>query len=375
MKVILLADPFSAHVIKWANGLNSKGIEVLVFGLSTYDPSQFDHGIRIEIFKIPQFVKWQKDGNWMKTAYLLSIFRLKKVIKEFGCDILHAHSASSYGLLGSLANFHPYIISVWGNDVYNFPQKSKLFSSLLKYNFDKCDRIFSTSKIMARETSKYTAKRIDVTPFGIDLKIFKPGCSVSLFEQNDIVIGTIKSLEKKYGSEDLLNAFIILKNKYPELPLKLLFVGRGSLENNLKKIIKENGLEASVIITGFVPFNKISDYHNMLDIYVAPSTEDSETFGVAILEASACEKPVIVSDVGGLPEVVAENQTGFFCKPNNPEMLAEKIEKLIFNAELRGKMGETGRKFVLENYNWDNNLNQIIAVYDELIGNKKENME
>jgi len=67
------------------------------------------------------------------------------------------------------------------------------------------------------------------------LKNFKPCKSESLFDEKDIVIGTIKSLERKYGSEDLLKAFIIVKNKYPELPLKLLLVGRGSLEEPLKK--------------------------------------------------------------------------------------------------------------------------------------------
>jgi glycosyltransferase involved in cell wall biosynthesis len=374
MKLVLLADPFSAHVIKWANGLNSKGIEVLVFGLSEYDPTQFDPRIRIEAFKIPQFVKWQIDGNWMKSTYLFSIIKLKQVIKKFKCDILHAHSASSYGLLGALANFHPYVISVWGNDVYNFPQKSEFYSNLIKFNFRRCEQIFSTSKIMARETSKYTDKEIFVTPFGIDIEKFKPFYSESLFGKNDIVIGTIKSLEKKYGSEDLLKAFIILKNKYPELPLKLLLVGRGSLENYLKKIIKDNRLEDSVIITGFIPFNQIPRYQNMLDIYVAPSTEESETFGVAILEASACEKPVIVSDIGGLPEVVVENQTGFFTRPNNPEMLSAKIELLIFDYELRKKMGAAGRKFVCKNYNWDDNLNQIISVYNQLIENKSESI-
>jgi len=108
----------------------------------------------------------------MKSTYLLSIVRFKRVIKKFGCDILHAHSASSYGLLGSLVNFHPYVISVWGNDVYNFPQKSSFYSNLIKYNFKRCDLILSTSKIMAKETSKYSPKGIIVTPFGIDIEKF-----------------------------------------------------------------------------------------------------------------------------------------------------------------------------------------------------------
>ena len=366
MKVLLLADAVSSHTIKWANGLHDKGIEISIFGLSSCDHTQYKPGIKIDIFSIPQLIKWQTDGSLLKTAYLLALPRLKKIIRNLKPDIVHAHSASSYGLLGALSHFHPFVISVWGNDVYNFPQKSIFFKKVLAYNLIKSDMLFSTSKLMAEETKKYTNKNIRVVPFGIDIEIFKPKKTESYFSENDIVIGTIKSIEKKYGTENLVRAFKKVKENHPGIPLKLLIVGRGSMTGYIKSLVKDLGIESDVKITGFVSYDKIADYHRMLDIYTAMSTEDSESFGVAVLEASACETPVIVSNVGGLPEVVDNNITGFVIPHSNVELLVEKIE-LLFDEDLRKKFGNAGRTRVMKHFNWDDNLKQMVNNYNEIL--------
>lgn len=373
MRVIVLGDPSSAHIIKWANGIHSKGAKVLVYGISAADYTQYDSGIEIEVFQIPEYIRLKPDGNLLKTIYLSSLPSLKKIIKKFSCELLHAQSASSYGLLGALANFHPYVISVWGNDVYIFPQKNKIFKKILEYSLERADVITSSSKTMAKYTGKFTNKQILVTHGGIMLDKFKPmKRDNSIFKNDDFVIGTVKMMEPKYGSEDILDAFNLLKKKYPEKPLKLLMVGRGSMINYLTEKSKALGISDSVNFTGRVPFDQVPKYHNMLDIYLAPSTDDSESFGVGILEAAACGKPVIVSNIGGLPEVVRDNITGFMVPPNSPEKLAEKIEKLILDEELRKKFGDNGRRFVEEEYDYDKILDYIISIYENAIRKKKE---
>jgi glycosyltransferase involved in cell wall biosynthesis len=97
------------------------------------------------------------------------------------------------------------------------------------------------------------------------------------------------------------------------------------------------------------------------------SSLDSESFGVAVVEASACEIPVVVSDVGGLPEVVENNISGFIVKSRDPEAAAIAIEKLILSKSLRLKMGNAGRERVLQNYNWTNNVTLVIEIYNSLI--------
>lgn len=372
MRLVLLSDPSSAHIMKWANGIHSRGAKVLVLGLSEVDNSQYNDGIDLELFKIPDKIKLQNDGNLLKSAYLLSLPFVKKMIKKYNCNILHAQSASSYGLLGALSNFHPYVISVWGNDVYIFPHKNKVFKNILMYSLRKADMITSSSKTMANYSKRFTDKEIFVTPGGIVLDKFKPlKRETHLVKENDIVIGTVKMMEKKYGSEDILDAFNILKKKHSGLPLKLLMVGRGSMIEYLKSKAKNYNIEDSVIFTGSVPFSEIEKYHNMLDIFLAPSTNDSESFGVGVLEASACGKAVIVSNVGGLSEVVIEGKTGFVVRPNSPEILAAKIETLILDKNLLSTMGKNGRKFVEEVYDYNKILDYIIELYSSLLSSKK----
>src|SRR5690606_14690363 len=112
--------------------------------------------------------------------------------------ILHAHYATSYGLIGALSGFKPFVLSVWGADVYDFPRRSKLHKKLFQYNLKKADLILSTSEIMRNELKKYTAKEVLVTPFGVDTSVF---CKKDIAEKDNSVIniGTIKSLEEKYG--------------------------------------------------------------------------------------------------------------------------------------------------------------------------------
>ena len=367
-KVLLLADPFSAHTIKWANGLSSRGIELMIFGLSDFDRNQYSADIKLEIFKISEHIKWKSSGSLAKVIYLLGIPRLKRVIKKYKPDIVHAHAASSYGLLGAITKFHPYIISVWGSDVYNFPLRSGFHRRILTYSLANADKILSTSNVMAKETKKYTKKDITVIPFGVDTTEFKPTKVNRYFSQDDIVIGTIKSIEKKYGTEHLVRAFKMVKDKYPDLPLKLLLVGRGSQTDYIKSLIKEFNLESDSLITGFIPYNEIPEYHNMLDIYISVSTEDSESFGVAILEASACEIPVIVSNVGGLPEVVENEKTGFIIEKENPSALAEVLSRLVTDKKMSSELGRKGREMVLREYDWEKSLNKMISVYDSIAG-------
>ncbi|RLA08704.1 MAG: glycosyltransferase family 4 protein [Gammaproteobacteria bacterium] len=366
MKLLLLADPNSPHTIKWASSLCLFDIDIIIFTLCDLHVDDYDKIDNIKIITSNMQIG-TTEGAWNKLKYLRVLPVLKKTIKTFKPDIVHAHYASSYGLLGSLANFSPFILSIWGSDVYSFPKKSFLHQKILQYNLIKADKILSTSNVMKKEIGIYTNKNVEVTPFGIDLQKFKPTKVKSLFKGNDIVIGTVKTLDKKYGIDYLIKAFKIVCNKQQNLPLKLLIVGGGPQDQKteLEKLVADLEIKNKVIFTDNVPFKMVSTYHNMLSIFVALSTE-IESFGVAIIEASACQKPVVVSNVGGLPEVVDDKKTGFVVEAKNEYAAAEKIEKLVLDKKLRDKMGEEGRKRVKKLYNWDDNVRQMLRIYQEV---------
>jgi len=370
MKILLLGDPESVHTQRWANALAKRGIEIFLFGLYEYKKEWFHPSVKIFVPHSYLDIKSKPDGSFSKLVYLRNIFALKNFIKKIGPNIVHAHYASSYGLLGALSRFHPLITSVYGSDIYLFPQKNILTKYLLIFNLFSATTILSTSKVMAEETKLYTTKNIEVTPFGIDTNIFSPSnTKEKLFSQKDIVVGTVKTLENKYGIDYLIKAFKIVKDKYPLLPLKLLIVGKGSKERELKNLVIELGLQSITIFTGFLDYDRIPEYHNMIDIPVFVSIEDSESFGVSVLESSACGKPVIVSDAGGLPEVVEKDVTGLIVKRKNVEQTAMAIERLLLDQDLRSIFGINGRKRVIEKYNLDDCVTQMIRIYEEVTRN------
>jgi L-malate glycosyltransferase len=370
LKILLLADISSEHTQKWALGLASSGISVGIFSLNR---AQFDWFSAHPNIKILDLGEEKLDGRSFleKINYITTIRRVRKAIAEFKPDILHAHYASSYGLLGALSRFHPYLISVWGADVFDFPKQSPLHKKIFKFNLKKADRILSTSYIMKEETKKYTSKKIDVTPFGVDVIIFHGGKAQCEFSAGDIIVGSVKSLEKKYGTDVLLTAFSIATKKKPDLNLKLLLVGSGSQDAKLKQLAIDLGINEKVKFAGKVPHDRIADYHRTIDIFVSVSVDDSESFGVSAVEACACEKAVIVARTGGLKEVIVENETGFVVEPNNPEETASAIIRFAEDGELRKEFGLRARKRVLAEYNWNENLKKMISIYGEVVKGEK----
>ena len=368
MKILLLADINSSHTRKWVEELSGNGFRIGVFSISG-PTSEWYLPLNIEVFAPLSFSSSiYSDSLLSKIRYLRLLPYLKSVIRNFNPEIVHAHYASSYGLLGALSGFHPLVISVWGSDIYFFSKVPVIGKEILKFNFRRADLILSTSNDMLREISKHTRKEIHVTPFGVDVELFRPVASKPFFNKGDIVIGTVKSLEECYGINYLILAFSKLVSRHPDLPLKLLLVGGGTLENELRELGGNLGLTGKIHFTGKVAFDEVPLYHNYLDIYVALSI--SESFGVAVLEASACAKPVVVSDAGGLPEVVMDGVTGFIVASRDVEQAADALSKLVENAELRKEMGENGREFVKSQYNVNELARKMKPLYQQLINNK-----
>lgn len=362
MRVLFLADASSIHTIRWTTSLSLRGIEIQIVSLAKSNYN-YDNNIVIHSFGLDRSKTDSTEDDLSKIKYLRYIRPLKTIIKKFKPDLIHCHYASSYGLLGALSRFHPLIISVWGTDVFQFPLKSRFHKLLIKFNFSRADVILSTSRAMAAETSKYTNKNIEITPFGIDIERFRNYRDQK--PKNKIVIGTIKTMYKHYGIDTLIKTFNLLINKFKDPSLELLIVGGGSQYEELKLLVDSLGITSYVTFTGQIEGVDIPEYLNKIDIYVALS--NFESFGVGILEASACEIPVVVSNVGGLPEVVENGQTGLIVSKNNPVEAACAIEKLILNKDLRIRMGQAGRERVKSLYNWSDNVELMLSIYNRLL--------
>jgi glycosyltransferase involved in cell wall biosynthesis len=368
MKVLLVSDGNSIHTIRWAVALKRREIEIGIFSIQPINHSHYEN-IGIEVRSANGLVSFNpKKAKARKIFYITALPSLKSMVRSFNPDILHSHFASSYGLLGALSGFKPLIVSVWGTDVFDFPRKNKLFKALLRFNLARADRVLSTSQIMAEETRKYTSQPIIVTPFGVELDKFCRDFNSEKHSQ-DFVIGTVKTLEEKYGIDLLIKAFHLFYQKNGVG--RLLIAGDGSDREKLEKLCNDLEIKHRVTFLGQVNHNQIPELLRQFDCFVALSRHQSESFGVAIVEAQAAGLPVIVSDIGGLSEVVQKNVTGFIVKNESIEEAAAAMEEFLCDPGLRLSMGMNGRKRVEEFYDWDKNVEHMCQIYHEVYHGSK----
>lgn len=365
MRVLLLADTYSEHTEKWALGLSSQKIEIGLFSFNKASYSWYNNQPNITLLFEPQFQLEGLKGT-QKISYLKHVKKLKEVIQIFKPDILHAHYATSYGLVGALAKFHPLVISAWGTDVMKFPQKSFVNKAILKYNLKKADAICATSYTIDGYLKPVTNKTVNVIPFGVDVDLFKRKTPEgSLFDSQTFVFGCVKSHEKLYNLDITITSFAKLAAKFPDKKMKLMLVGEGSETSKLKLLAEELKISNHVVFTGRVPFGQISNYYNMLDVLI--NISEYESFGVSVIEAMACEKAVIVTNTGGLKEIVENTLYGELVEVGNTEQTVAAMEKYLLNPELAEMAGTNGRQKVLAKYNWHDNILQMISVYKQLL--------
>ena len=347
------------------------GIEVFLFGLTDFSPDLFRglKNIKADSLNLKLTDTEVEQSKLSKFRYFGVIPRIKKIIKSWKLDIVHAHYASSYGLIGVLLNFHPLITSVWGTDILEFPKLSFVSKSLLKFVLSKSDKLLSTSAYMAAEAAAYTNKKFVITPFGIDTQLFQKTKLRSLFNDNSVVIGTVKNLEKVYGIDTLLRSFQLLKERNKSLSFKLLIVGSGTYEKELRKLASELNIEGETVFTGRIANDKVHEYYSMMDVAVFLSNRES--FGVSILEAQSCNIPVVASNVGGFSEIIVNNETGVLVPPNDSESAAAAIEKIIFNSNFSEKITGKARKIVIDRFNFNKSVKQMINIYNNILSGKE----
>ncbi|MBU3217108.1 glycosyltransferase [Clostridium estertheticum] len=354
VKICFLADAQSIHTRKWAQYFSSIYNEIHIISMRKTD----------YIYESNVYVHVLRSISKNKLSYFLLIKDIKKLVKEINPDILHSHYATSYGLYGRMCNFHPFIISVWGSDVYEFPKGNIAKELLLKYILKGSDKVCSTSYNMAEETRKYYNKDIIITPFGVDIDKFK--CYTPVLSRSNITIGVIKGLEKIYGIEYLIEGFSKVIREYQgSKELKLLIVGDGTQKIKLESLVNELGINSNVTFTGKIDNDKVPEYINMMDIVCLPSL--SESFGVSAVEACACERPILATNVGGLKEIIFDNYNGFIIKQKSSEDIKLKIIKIIENEVQMMEFSKNARKLVLEKYSWINNAKIMDNLYKKLV--------
>lgn len=211
-------------------------------------------------------------------------------------------------------------------------------------------------------------QKIRVIPYGIDMSRFNPKNDGSAFREkygceDSKLILSVGRLNYQKGFNYLIEAASEVLQSFPNA--KFVIVGGGEELNSLKDLSTRLGLSETIVLTGAIPTAEMPEAYAAADVFVLPSI--FESFGITLIEAQACGKPVVATRVGGAPEALQENETGIIVEPRDSEQLAEAITRIMTDEKTARIMGENGRKFVRTRFNLQKNVDEIIDVYEQLV--------
>ena len=218
------------------------------------------------------------------------------------------------------------------------------------------------------ESSPYLKKyenKIEVIPNGVDIIKFKP-IKIEKGENTLFFLSVLDEFHRYKGLDYLFEALKRVKKEIPNV--RLIVGGKGKLLNYHKQKVISMGLQDNVEFAGFIADEQIVEYYNKCDVFVLPSlSAKQEGFGIVLLEAMACGRPVVSTEIVGVAEDIKERNAGRIVKPKDEKALAEAIIEILEDKNLARKMGKNGRKLVEEKYTWEKIAANVLNIYERLI--------
>ena len=259
----------------------------------------------------------------------------------------------------------PYINTIHGEEVYLSKRYCTLIFLRSLINNSVKSITNSSATLKSCLDVEFNEEKLDVIPFGVDTKFFKP-LKVNR-DKNTFQILAVGYLIERKGFEYLIKAMEHVLEKHENVKLKI--VGSGPLEGKLKVLIKDLELKKNVEILKNVSDKGLLTLYNSSDIFVLPSVVDSqgntEGLGVVLLEAMACGLPVIGSDVGGIPDIIEDGVTGFLVQEKDVVELSKKLINLVEDEKFRNKIALQGYESVQDNFAWEVVVKKYINLYNE----------
>lgn len=355
------------HVFGLAKEFRKRGIETKI--IAPRRKMEEDYGKEVTL--LGTSFPFPFSGSISDLAINFNPLAIEDTLKREKFDVLHFHNFGFPSILQILASpatsntlniltFHANLAG--SNFMKKFPFLLSLINKICQW---KIDGIIGVAPLNLKYFKEYSGPKI-VIPNGLDLEIFNPNVAkLKKYSDDKINILFLGRIEERKGLIYLLKAYKILEKNlsanFVERLLRLIIGGEGPLKRDLEKWAKVNKLK-NVIFEGRVTEEKTPSYYASCDIFCSPAIF-GESFGLVLVEAMACGKPVVAFANEGYREVLKGKGAQFLIKPRDYRVLAKKLEILIKNEKLRKEMGQWGIKEV-QKYSWQKVANQILNFYD-----------
>jgi phosphatidyl-myo-inositol alpha-mannosyltransferase len=316
-----------------------------------------------EVILLGTSFPWRTTGTQGDFCINFNPFAIRKVLEKEKFDVLHFHNcgfpstlqilelSESLNILTFHANLEKSVF------IKTFPGFIYAFNKLVQW---KIDGVIGVAPLNLKIFKYYKGPKT-VIPNGIDPAEFNPKVpKIKKYLDGKINILFLGRIEERKGLIYLLRALKILNRKHDNL--RLIVIGEGPLKKYCQKWTLKNKLD-NVVFEKPVSQKEVPSYYKTADIYCSPAIY-GESFGIVLIESMAMGTPVVAFANKGYAGVLENTKGGrFLAKPKDYRTLADKLEILINNPDLRKEMGEWGKKEA-EKYSWPKIVDQVLAFYD-----------
>ena len=375
-------DPHGIFIHRLMREISKQGHDVYI--LAPYSGGKTDYildGINVEKFNYFYPKRFQrlcgrygmidnvKEGIFVKFQFLTFILfnAIYSCRKLNHMDIVHVQWPIPNGLGALFLKIFykiPYINTIHGEEVYLSKRyhTTPILKLLVHHSSKTLTNSSGTFEVCLESGLK--REKLGIIPFGVDTSFFRP---INNQKDNNIFqILSVGYLIERKGFEYLIKAVKDVLEVHDNV--KLIIVGSGPLEIQIKKLIHELKLNDTVKILDNVSDEELLELYNSSDLFILPSIVDSqgntEGLGVVLLEAMACKVPVIGTDIGGIPDIIQDNETGLLVPQKDILRLSSAINSMIENKSLRKRIAIKGYCCVQNKFNWKKIANCYLEIYN-----------
>jgi N-acetyl-alpha-D-glucosaminyl L-malate synthase BshA len=297
--------------------------------------------------------------------------KMYNVATNESLDLLHVHYAIPHSVSAYLARAMikerrlPVVTTLHGTDI-TLVGADRSYLPITRFSIEESDSVTAISEYLRRLTIKEfgITRNVEVIPNFVNCDVFKPASSSCHREQfapgGEKIVAHLSNFRPVKRVPDVVEIFDRIRR---EIPAKLMLIGDGPDRTVAEWMVREKGITADVIFLG--KQSQVQDLLNCADLFLLPS--DSESFGLAALEAMACGIPSVCSDSGGLPEVIRDGEEGFLVPARHVEEMAAKALAVLKDESLQKKMGEAARLRAQINFCAEKIIPRYEKLYESLL--------
>ena len=289
-------------------------------------------------------------------------------IRRANADIVHVHLPNPAGIIAVMASgYRGRLVATWHSDIVRQRRLAQMFAPIQRRFLRNCDAIIATS-------SKYVESSIELARFRDRCHVIPYGIEVDEIRRPDAE--AVRSIRERYPGPLIVTVGRLVYYKGIEYLIRamkrihatLLIVGDGPLRTSLEREATALGVGERVIFMGEMQPRDIVPYYHACDIFVLPSIARSEAFGIVQLEAMACGKPVVNTQIAsGVPFVSLDDVTGLTIEPCNAAALEQAVNRLLADSELRARYGTAAIARVDNEFSSATMLRRTLDLYEQLL--------